>query len=300
VNADDVLDSYVTAVARRLPLRRRADVAYELRGLLAEELAERAFAAGREPDGELAVSMLREYGSPADAAVRYHRPFTIVPAGDTPYFVVAVLAGGAAVSLLGLSLLWFLAWIGALVLAYTARGLIQRNRPAAFAWRPRPLPDPDRASRVAGIATVAAWGALTALYLWPGPIVAALTGGRVGPADLAYSESFRDQWRMPWLVGLLAAVIVVHLIAVVRGRWTGGTRWARILVTASAAVQLGWHVSYGDVFARPATEDAAVPLIGLTSAAILAIVGVQLFREWARVRPAPQHSGSPATGPSLG
>ena len=47
MNANDVIESYITDVALRLPRRQRNDVAFELRALLHEELQARADDAGR-------------------------------------------------------------------------------------------------------------------------------------------------------------------------------------------------------------------------------------------------------------
>ncbi|GAA3794693.1 hypothetical protein GCM10022226_12560 [Sphaerisporangium flaviroseum] len=51
MNADDLIDSYVSDVARLLPRTQRKDVALELRTLVKEELEERAASAGRAADG---------------------------------------------------------------------------------------------------------------------------------------------------------------------------------------------------------------------------------------------------------
>ena len=59
MNANDVIESYVTDVAVQLPRKQRNDVAFELRALLNEELQERAGDAGREPDADMAIRMLR-------------------------------------------------------------------------------------------------------------------------------------------------------------------------------------------------------------------------------------------------
>ena len=47
MNANDVIESYVTEVAVKLPRKQRNDVAFELRALINEELQGRAEAAGR-------------------------------------------------------------------------------------------------------------------------------------------------------------------------------------------------------------------------------------------------------------
>jgi hypothetical protein len=100
MNATDVIDSYVHDVARRLPLGKRADVALEPRALLTDDLGFRADAEGRPPDGDLAVAMLDDFGRPADVAIRYYRPFTVIAPSDTWNFLVAAVAGGALVGLL--------------------------------------------------------------------------------------------------------------------------------------------------------------------------------------------------------
>jgi len=58
MNANDVIESYVTDVALQLPRRQRNDVAFELRALLNEELQARAEAAGRGVDAAMATEFL--------------------------------------------------------------------------------------------------------------------------------------------------------------------------------------------------------------------------------------------------
>jgi hypothetical protein len=70
----DLIDSYVREVAECLPRKQRADVASELRQLLAEELDAKAVAAGRPADAAMATELLRAFGRPAEAALRYAAP----------------------------------------------------------------------------------------------------------------------------------------------------------------------------------------------------------------------------------
>ena len=51
MNANDVIECYVTDVAMQLPRKQRNDVAFELRALLNEELEGKAEAAGRPAEG---------------------------------------------------------------------------------------------------------------------------------------------------------------------------------------------------------------------------------------------------------
>jgi hypothetical protein len=289
-DAGGVIDSYVHDVARRLPAAQRNDVAFELRALLADELAGRAATAGREPDAGLALELLREFGRPAETAARYHRPFTLVEPHDTWSFVVAAVAGGSVASLAlpgvagGVATL---AWIGALVLASAGKNLVLRRDPEAFAWRPRPVRDPGAVNVAAELATVAALVAATVLYLWPGRVVTAVTGGRVDAADLAYTADFAGPWRRPWLAGMLAVLVALHLVALARRHRSPRLRVARTLVLACAAVQLGWHVSYGSVFRDADLDDVVLPVAGGVGGVLLLVAAVQLYREYTAVRPAP-------------
>jgi hypothetical protein len=67
----ELIDRYVHEVGEHLPYRLRADVEAELRSLLMDALEERAGAASRPPDAELAAAVLREFGAPQEVAQRY-------------------------------------------------------------------------------------------------------------------------------------------------------------------------------------------------------------------------------------
>jgi hypothetical protein len=311
MDADTVVDSYVHDVARRLPPARRNDVAFELRSLLTDELGERAAAEGRPADEAMAVDLLRDFGRPADTAAGYHRPATILAPGDTWSFVVAAIAGGAVISLLaspgpgtaGDSAARVaatqqggeatLAWLGILVVLFGAKNLVLRHRPDAFAWRPRPVRDRDVAGRLGNAAIAAGLAAFLVLYLAPGPVLAAVTGGRVDAADLAYTDSFTDPLRMGWLVVLLVAAIALELVVVVRGRWWRGLRLARIALTFLIATQLGWHARYGSVFQNPDVDSVALWVAASAAAVLMVLAGIESYREYTRVDPAPAVAGAP-------
>jgi hypothetical protein len=312
MDAKDVIDSYVHDVARRLPPGKRNDVAFELSALLTDDLQSRARAEGRAPDVDLAVQLVREFGRPTETAVRYYRPFTIVEPGDTWGFLVASVAGGFVLSLLTApkgaetygdagerTTVAHLTWLGLLVVVFGAKSLILRRRPDAFAWKPRPVRDSDTVNRVEGAGLALLWSALLALYLAPGPVVQALSGGRVAARTLDYSDSFTSPLRMPWLVVLMIAVIAVHLVAVAQRRWRPATRWARIALTWSIGIQLGWHTRYGTIFEDPETDRLLVPGIAAVAGLILLAGGIQLYRSLNRVRPAPARIDRPAVQPDI-
>ena len=59
MNPNDVIESYVADVVRRVPIKERNDIGFELRALLREMLDERAQAAGTAPDDAMVLEMLR-------------------------------------------------------------------------------------------------------------------------------------------------------------------------------------------------------------------------------------------------
>lgn len=301
MDANDVIDSYVHDVARRLPSRRRDDVAFELRALLGEDLQARAAAEGREPDADLALRLVRSLGRPSETAARYHPPFILIQPSDTWSFVAGAAGGAAALSIVtaprtGESFaaaarhtnVAVLAWLGLLVLLFAAKGLILSRRPEAFAWRPRQVRQiPGTAGRLANAGSALLWAAVLTLYLAPGRIVAALTGGRVDAQTLAYSDSFRSELRMPWLAVLILAIIALHILVAFEGRWRGATRWTRIFLHMSAAIQLGWHARYGIIFQLPHTDQVLIPAVATVAGILMAVAWIELYREVTRVRPAP-------------
>ncbi|GGN29479.1 hypothetical protein FHR83_007723 [Actinoplanes campanulatus] len=275
MDADDVIESYVHDVARRLPPRKRDDVAFELRALLREDLRSR-------PDGgtpESAVEMLRELGRPAETAARYHRPFTLVEPSDTWSFLVAAVAGGV-VAWVMIPPKWTsvatLAWLGLLVIGFAGRGLILRRRPEAFAWRPHRVRRTDRASRAGVLAQFTAWAVLLVVYLNPGP--------------LTYTDDFAGPLRMPWLVAILALHLALLALVFQRGRWQAWTRWTRLLLTVEAGLQLGWHCHYGDVFADPGADALVLPWVAALAGVLILVAALMFYREVTRVEPAPRLS----------
>jgi hypothetical protein len=300
MDASQVIESYVHDVARRLPAATRDDVAFELRALLTDELATRAEVENRSADAALALALVRDFGRPARTALRYHQPFTILEPSDTWGFLVAVGAGAAVLSVLTAPAavradstagdpgeLGLLAWIGLLVIGFAVKNLVLRHRPDAFAWTPRRVRPADSANRVGGLLVGLLWAVLLVLYLAPGPILSAVTGGRIDAADLVYTESFTSPLRMPWLVALLVAAIGVELLAVVQGRWRPGVRWARILLVFSIGIQIGWHVRYGSIFQDPDIDLALTPVLAGLNGLIVTIGGIALYAQYTRVRPAP-------------
>lgn len=302
MDAQTILDAYVHDVARELPPRKRDDVAFELRGLLNEELQEKVDTAGRPPDPAMAMDLVRAHGRPAEVAARYHAPFTIIEPTDTRGFVLASLAGAAGIALYeaiapipGQLFIGgssrdegaFLGWLGILVIGFAAKNFVRRRWPSVAAWKPRELVDPDRVGRLSnGVAALVAVAAL-ALYVAPASVLALLPAGMVDPSAFVYTADFQSPLRMPWLAGVLAAFAVLHLVVAGRGHWTRLTRWIDVGLTVSVALQLGWHVRYGNIFTTPETEVSIRPVIWLAAIVAVLYASWQVYREWNRVRPMP-------------
>lgn len=67
----NLLDNYVAEVGQHLPRKNRADIEAEIRSLLEDTLEDRSRAAGREPDEEMTVEILKQFGSPEKVAASY-------------------------------------------------------------------------------------------------------------------------------------------------------------------------------------------------------------------------------------
>ncbi len=102
MNANDVIESYVTDVAVQLPRKQRNDVAFELRALINEGLQDKADAAGRAVDAAMATEFLHAFGRPAEVAARYRPTLTIIDPADGHSFLRATVIGLAIIWVLGL------------------------------------------------------------------------------------------------------------------------------------------------------------------------------------------------------
>ena len=77
MNANDVIESYVTDVAVQLPRKQRNDVAFELRALLQRGIAGQGRELpGASADAAMATELVRAFGRPADVAARYRPTLT--------------------------------------------------------------------------------------------------------------------------------------------------------------------------------------------------------------------------------
>lgn len=98
----DMIDRYVYDVGRRLPAKQREDIRKELKSLLMDALDART--GGKEATQDDVTAVLREFGSPADAAAKYAGDRYVIGPRLYPFYrtvmliVLGAVAFGLAVS----------------------------------------------------------------------------------------------------------------------------------------------------------------------------------------------------------
>ncbi|NYF10635.1 hypothetical protein HDC94_001791 [Leifsonia sp. AK011] len=299
MTTDDLLENYVRDVVLRLPRKVRRDVGYELRALLEEELRGRAETSGREPDAQLAVQLLADFGRPADVADRY-RPagFTVIKPADAPQFarialggvvlqwVASLVATFAArpegvewLSLLGswwvtwgLGAFW---WPGLLVSLSIIAGAVAARREMRDSNAPR-LAELDRDKVRRGFIVV-----YIALGLLGATIVLALPSlavwGSALPAPLIGAFEFDAgflAWRAPWVLAFWAVSLGLGIALLVSGRWSRTTRLIELLSAVGGLILLIAWLALGPIFVSPTTDS--VTKLCLAALVILLFVDIVL------------------------
>lgn len=302
MTADEVIESYVRDVAWHLPRRKRDDVAFELRALLADELAAKAHAANRAPDKAMAVELMRSFGRPAEVARRYHdRPAIIEPA-DTHHFVIWTVAGAVCISFFGLLSAtpslngkFFLQWLGLLVVVFAAMGWCRRRSPGVVRWKPSRGPDAE-SLLVGFVSTFCTLIFPFFMYVAPQTFVSVMFFGAVINSGVELTPEFLWSWQRIATIVVLGSMVMIHGAVMVRRRWSPRLQWS--IVTAHATLALlcfiqaaPMHPLMGGetfrVFVLPKANDVAAPIFyGLGAFMILcALYGAYL--EWMRIKPAP-------------
>jgi hypothetical protein len=266
----ELVDRYVEAVRAELPRGMRADVGRELASLLAESVDERT--AGGAPLRQAQIEVLRDFGSPGDAAARYAGPrraligHGMLPAlWRTLAIVLAVLgglslvawlwqAGGEADPAAALAralpeiftqfLSNALEVAGLVLLIFAAvEWLGLRGRREATAWDPAVLESaPSQGDRVNRWGALAAAAALLFLLVWIlffrdtlGAVVS--SGGDTGVRIPLAGPGLLAA--LPWLVAAWSAELVVQLVLLVRGRWSVGWRLVDLAASLFGLAVLG-------------------------------------------------------------
>ena len=294
---NDVIESYVLDVMRRVPAKDRSDVGLELRGLLSEMLDDRAATEGVIPDDAMVLAMLRDFGTPAEIAARY-RPsggFVIIPAEQTRWFAIVSLGGVGLQWALTLPAVfqgkqhvtaWWFTWgLGSL---WWPGFLVTMSLIGAFAAQlrhPSPRPkastlDSDRVSRKA-MAWGLAWSAIGVVVMAATPwIFPALPG--VMPQVFAYDPGFLANRAPPVLI-LWLAMLATQAAVLVKGRWTPKLRWIGIGLGLGFIALMCWWIADGNIFLAKATNDGARGALALVVAIMAVTVLVDLYRKRVRL-----------------
>lgn len=311
---DALIETYVADVVRRLPRRQRADVAFELRSLLREEVAGRAADEGREADAPMTLAFLTEFGAPLDVADRY-RPsgFTIIRPADAPGFARVAFIGVGVQWVLtliavytaplpagtpgsdGLSRLgsWWLSWgigsfwwPGFLICLTIIAAWVGSRR----SGHPRPTPvsviDRDRVNRpltvlYVGLAMVgiALLLAVVRLAEWapglPQPVIDALA------LDPDFVAS-----RAPWVLLLWAATGALAVVTLISGRWTRTTRLVAVGLDLAWIALLLWWCLAGPIFVSEAANATTVGVL-IVLIAWVVVDAVLTLRRVSRPIPVP-------------
>jgi hypothetical protein len=304
---DNVIDAYVSDVARRLPRAKRNDVALELQALLREELQGKAVMRDVAADEAMALELVRAFGSPEDVADRY-RPagFVIIPATRSHQFVMMALVGvllqwlitlpaalqqadvhplvalGSWWLTLGLGALW---WPGFMVMAAVVAGWVRHRWPPAevSTWRPRrqgsddinrPLWAVGGVAAAVGIAAVV--GARWAFEHWLSRQVAdAFT---FDPAFLPVGGAL--------VVLLWSGNAALFAIVFIEGRWRALTRKLDMALGSLWFMALTWLTLGPRIYLSDTTDQAAKGWLSLVSLLVLIDVGLKVWRLLQHPRPA--------------
>jgi hypothetical protein len=279
MNTEEVIDSYVADVVKRLPRRQRIDVGQELRSLLREDL-------GPQPEGVL--EYLRAFGRPAEVAARYGRTITVIDSADSRLFLRTSVIGIAVVWLAGALVVaqeggehwaqqwWFSAglpalwWPGLLVVCFAGAAWARQRWPQLAEWKPRPV-DRDHVSRLGYGAAVV--GAVLGTFVLATPIFLL---DKVFNASTSAQDAFEYSAGFtlgPAVLALLVAQILLLTAIMIRGRWETITRRLDVAVSIAMCALLTWVLLAGDIYqSEPTNETARFALVVIVVSTLISLV----------------------------
>lgn len=293
MTAHEVIEAYVRDVARYLPREKRNDVAFELRGLLHDELTAKAAAEGREADREMVMGLLAGFGRPADAAARYHpRPPLIDPA-DNPDFLIWAVVGAIFFSVVRRHDDHApLQWVGIVFLYFVLVAWFRRRQPSPrLRWRPKRDPLPEVGGRaVALLCGVATLVFPFAMYLAPQTWWGIASFGKSPTSGLALTDAFLHSWVRVVTLAALGLVVAIYLIAAAQGGWRAWSRRALLVANFLVGSMFVLHAApIVTIFESSVTNRIAMPIFGAVGAMTLLLTLYAAYTEWARVSPAPAY-----------
>lgn len=309
MNANEVIETYINDVAVRLPRLQRNDVAFELRGLLGEELQGWTQAAGCVADADMAIKMLRAFGHPADVAARYRPTLTIIDPADGIRFLRLSLIGMAIIwiagllaifrqpaegtsDLLGLLGQWWVGsvvhslwWPGVLVVGFGLASRLRLRAPERSEWKPRST---DQVAGGRAGLVMAIVGNLVGLTILIDPswILDVFFGSHAAPAAyeaLSWSESFRAL-QAPLLFTLIALNVPVFVTVIAKRGWTPTLRRVQDGLGLLTCAVMAWAILDGPIMMATESNRTVKFCMVVIIAWTLLAFGVKIVR---RVSPKP-------------
>lgn len=280
MNAQEMIERYAHAVAKRLPPSRRADIRAELIGLLSDEVAARVEAGEAERDAVRAV--IEAFGPPQTVALDYHDAAPIIEPRHTRLFTRIAASLTAALMVLAISVILSdpeaigdpdfarritdeaatagLQIFGFMLLIFWGVGAWSRHS-RGKRWSADHLPaltDPDKVNRPLYSLALVFWAAgLVVLILGPARVFDLLASG-AAPQPLldafAYAPDFTGQ-RANLLWVALAISLLISAWPLIPGRRSPSWRHLSAAASVALSVLLYGLVLSGDIFMRePANE----------------------------------------------
>lgn len=307
MNANEVVESYVTDVALRLPRKQRNDVAFELRALINEGLQDKSDETGRAVDAAMATEFLNAFGHPETVAARYRPALNIIDPADGQKFWRATSIGLAIFWGLGLLELfqtapevgflnalakWWMGtvigslwWPGVLVAGFGISAWAGRRWPQKTAWKPK-ANDRIRGGRL-GI-VMGLIGVMFGLYILAKPtwVLDVVWGGHAAPVAyqaLTYTDSFL-QLQGPILFVLMLLYIPFFIAVLVKGRHTPMLRRIETASSLLTCAVMLWAIMDGPIFMTATSDGVTKSLLLLIVIFSLSVMAIMRFRT---VKPTP-------------
>jgi hypothetical protein len=310
MNANEVVEAYVSDVAVQLPRKQRDDVAFELRALINEGMQDKAEETGRAVDAAMATEFLNAFGHPETVAARYRPTFNIIDPADGQKFLRATFIGLAIIWSFGLLELlqavpevgflnalgkWWVGtvvgslwWPGVLVAGFGISAWVGRRWPQNQEWKPKANSriHGGRLGIVMGLI-----GIVFGLYVLAEPrwVLDVFWGGRAAPAAyqaLTYTDSFL-QLQGPILFALILFNIPFYIAVIVKGQHTP---MLRRIETASSLIMcavLVWAIMDGPIFMAANSDGMTKVIMLLIVIFTLIWTGLEIYR---RISPRPDQA----------
>ena len=309
LNANEVIESYVTDVALQLPRKQRNDVAFELRALISEGLQDKAEETGRAVDAAMATEFLNAFGHPEAVAARYRPSLNIIDPTDGHKFMRASFIGLAIIWSLGLLELsktapevgflnalvkWWMGtvigslwWPGVLVAGFGISAWVGRRWPQNPQWKPKSN-DRIHGGRLGMVMGLI--GIVFGLYVLAEPrwVLDVVWGGHAAPAAyqaLTYTDSFL-QWQGPILFALIAFNIPFFIAVIVTGQHTPLLRRVETVSSLATCAVMVWVIMDGPIFMTATSDGMTKWIMLLIVVFTLIAMAVGMYRT---VRPSPKH-----------